>query len=1731
VQDSFELMGMRANPASGSLTLLEQAPQSGTIVLENQSDLPLNGLVAEVTAQPADLAVNLELARDSLPGLGQANLNYTLTARTAAAYGALQLRISSLEGATVDIYLAINVEPLRPRLVTVPGALQAGMARGFQKLVEFDVINQGGRAAGPMTISVPDLPWLTVASTNPMPALAPGQTNHVTLLLSPAADLTLGNYTGSLAINSAEMGLSVPFTFRALSEAKGDLLVTAVDEYTYYAEGAPRLAGAAVSIRDSVSQVILTNGLTDINGQFFAAQLPEAYYDLEVTADKHTGYRGTHLLAAGQTNEVRTFLSRQTVTYTWTVEPIEIEDRYQITIETVFETVVPIPVVTVEPSVIDLASLKEEENHLEIKITNYGLIAANNTRLNFPTHPLWDFEPLLRDIGVLPANSSLSIPLTIRRLSPPALALHRQPGVIHPASASGGDCLILATVCWELVCGPMVNTYCATIALPNAREGCGGASTPPTPAGGCVGCGATSTTGTTYYPPTSVSTATPCDPCLLMRTLAVGRCVLKFIELPLSEHAKMVWKCLKAGFTCVVDAADGVDRHDVYKCVKGNLECFKSSSESFKRLFKILKILECTCEILTACRDVPGYSNSAIERAAAVICDFVGLTSPEKASMTPAVLVSDPELSPLLSQAQRVRVVADYAAYLLGSYNWLRTEDADLDALESWMGQFFNAIEDDSEGGGWISASESAAIFALPPPQTVSLQEATNLVERWNRSMDYWNRGIVNLAEVPEGQSTNFIALDVLSALATAAVAALQASDDAGYPDLEYGLAQEMDTLNSFYLNAGAQSQNTCARVKLRIEQEAVISRDAFRATLEIDNSDAARLEQIQVSLAIADANGRDATSLFCIREPELVILTGVDGDGILPPGATGTARWVIIPTSDAAPSATRQYFVSGVFKYVLNGATVSVPLSPVSITVLPNPRLVLKYFHQRDVFGDDPFTEVVEPSIPFTLAVMVQNQGYGLAKNFRITSAQPKIIENEKGLLIDFQIIATEVAGRNLVPSLTADFGDINPGQIVIGRWLMTSTLQGLFTDYQATFEHIDGLGNPRLSLIDDVSIHELIHLVQAGGEFEDGKPDFLVNDVPDTRDLPDTLYLSDGRTNLVQVVEAAVAGQAPSPDRLQTTLTADMPPGWVYLRVAEPSDGQLRLLRVARSDGREIAFGTNVWTTDRTFIGLGRRPLRENILHLLDYDSPGVYTLTYEAPLAVDAQAPESAVAPLPAASYPQIPLAWSGQDEPAGSGLAYFDIYVSQDGGSFRPWLQRTTLNGAIYQGVPGSQYQFYSVATDLAGNREAAPMVPDAQTTVSLSNSPPQLTASPPVTVNEGELVAAPNSATDPDAPAQTLTFSLGPGCPAGARIVPATGLLLWQTSEADGPSTNLLSVIVTDNGIPSLSATAVVQVVVIEVNSPPILDAPPKPTFTINERQWLVFTNRAYDLDLPRQGLFFSLGPGSPAGAVIDPLTGVFSWRPTEIQGPSTNQLLITVSDDGLPSLSATQSVTIVVRDTRPDFELRVGTTNLFAGQTSAVPILLDCGLALKELSFAVQADPCGLVEWNLAGIPPILTATLRPSAGVPSQWEFSFSGHEDTPIHGALTLAQLGFRAAFTNSAIVLVSPQALAGLTLDGQVNTRAAVQYGRVFVIADEPILDPLLSSNQVRSLHLYGKPGVTYGLESKPALDPSTPWSFERNVQLETTRQAIGPLPDTPGQVYYRTYVLTNGLTPPH
>lgn len=94
------------------------------------------------------------------------------------------------------------------------------------------------------------------------------------------------------------------------------------------------------------------------------------------------------------------------------------------------------------------------------------------------------------------------------------------------------------------------------------------------------------------------------------------------------------------------------------------------------------------------------------------------------------------------------------------------------------------------------------------------------------------------------------------------------------------------------------------------------------------------------------------------------------------------------------------------------------------------------------------------------------------------------------------------------------------------------------------------------------------------------------------------------------------------------------------------------------------------------------------------------------------IDAGTPTSQVATLPA-SVPAgvVEIRWNGQDEAGGSGIGYYDIFVSIDGGPFELLVERTETESVEIVTEAHHQYAFYSIAVDLVGHRESVPQQPD------------------------------------------------------------------------------------------------------------------------------------------------------------------------------------------------------------------------------------------------------------------------------------------------------------------------------------------------------------------------------------------------------------------------------------
>ena len=252
------------------------------------------------------------------------------------------------------------------------------------------------------------------------------------------------------------------------------------------------------------------------------------------------------------------------------------------------------------------------------------------------------------------------------------------------------------------------------------------------------------------------------------------------------------------------------------------------------------------------------------------------------------------------------------------------------------------------------------------------------------------------------------------------------------------------------------------------------------------------------------------------------------------------------------------------------------------------------------------------------------------------------------------------------------------------------------------------------------------------------------------------------------------------------------------------------------------------------------------------------------------------------------PQDPLTYALIGDPAGA--------------SFDPGTRRFTWTPAEADG-PGD-FTVRISATDTMGDTGYV----DVAIHVLEVNEPPVLTCPDEFAVDEGESVTFTATAADPDLPAQQLTFSLAGDVPAGASIDPNSGTFTWNTDEQDGSAEYTFEVRVTDQS--GLSDAVDVTIHISEVNTPHVID--PIGDVTVDETDPVDLTVTVTDTDLPEQTMTFALGPGAPAGAAIDSVSGEFTWTPDEADGPGVFPVEVIVTDD--VGLAVATQFTIHVRE-------------------------------------------------------------------------------------------------------------------------------------------------------------------------------------------------------------------------
>ena len=421
-----------------------------------------------------------------------------------------------------------------------------------------------------------------------------------------------------------------------------------------------------------------------------------------------------------------------------------------------------------------------------------------------------------------------------------------------------------------------------------------------------------------------------------------------------------------------------------------------------------------------------------------------------------------------------------------------------------------------------------------------------------------------------------------------------------------------------FISSVSFAAEPVCAVVKIEIQQELTLERQAFDAVMRINNGlDLLSLENVNINVTFKDAAGsavvassdpNSPDAKFFIKIDSMTGITDVSGFGTVAPKSTAEVHWLIIPApkSGGDTPSGKLYFIGATLSYNLGGELQTTTVTPDSIYVKPLPLLSLDYFLEKDVFADDAFTEEKEPPVPFTLGVRVKNNGAASTTGLKIDSAQPAIIDNDQGLLIAFNIIGSNVNELPTTNSLLIDFGEIKPNEASMGRWDMVTTLSGRFTEFTANFSHADELGGNLTSIIDPViNTHTLIRNVRVDVAGRDLVRDFLALDGTVYR-----VYESSGvDTDVTDVSVSSTLTPVSTGAEVSLNFTMPITPGFSYAKRPDPYAGTKVVKQMFRSDGKAIPLD-NVWTSKTRNLSTNP-PSWDYWFNVFDANTSGTYAL----------------------------------------------------------------------------------------------------------------------------------------------------------------------------------------------------------------------------------------------------------------------------------------------------------------------------------------------------------------------------------------------------------------------------------------------------------------------------------------------------------------------------------------
>ncbi|QIL80190.1 hypothetical protein G7047_09960 [Diaphorobacter sp. HDW4A] len=327
-----------------------------------------------------------------------------------------------------------------PSLYTSPTYIQTGVQQENSVTEGVILGNRGLVAAQNVQVKLANKDgsatpsWIFLASAGNIGAVDVGAQIPLQVTASPDKSVANGIYNFNMLVTAGNQGTgTIPVSVAVTQSGQGGVTFHVTDIFTETpdANGNPieGVKGARITLQNEAVLTYTRTLTTDVTGKATLTDLPPGTYTYRASGPRHADKSGRVFVRPGITVPENVHLKYQTVSIDFSVTETTIPDEYHVNLEATFQAQVPAPVVLLEPLSINLPDLQiGEEFTGELRLTNYGLLRADNVKFTAPkSDDFYKYEFLADIPTTLDAKQRIVIPyrITAIKLHPKSIGFTR----------------------------------------------------------------------------------------------------------------------------------------------------------------------------------------------------------------------------------------------------------------------------------------------------------------------------------------------------------------------------------------------------------------------------------------------------------------------------------------------------------------------------------------------------------------------------------------------------------------------------------------------------------------------------------------------------------------------------------------------------------------------------------------------------------------------------------------------------------------------------------------------------------------------------------------------------------------------------------------------------------------------------------------------------------------------------------------------------------------------------------------------------------------------------------------------------------------------------------------------------------------------------------------------------------------------------------------------------------